>query len=47
MDEVPLTPKPDRVPKSVWAKADKKVLWGKPKFAHKVPTDPVQQNERG
>lgn len=36
MDEVPLTPKPDRVPKSVWAKADKRVLWGKPKFAHKT-----------
>lgn len=36
MDEVPLTPKQDRVPPAVWAKADKKVLWGKPRFAHPV-----------
>jgi len=35
MDEVPLTAKPDAVPAAVWTKADKKVLWGKPKFAHK------------
>lgn len=44
MDEVPLSPKPDRVPPAVWTKADKKVLWGKPKFAHSkleaVPADP-------
>lgn len=33
MDEVSLTPKPDRVPKAVWARPDKRVLWGSPKFA--------------
>lgn len=33
MDELPLSPKPDRVSPAVWTKADKKVLWGKPKFA--------------
>lgn len=42
MDQVPLTPKPDGVPKTVWAKADKKVLWGKPRFAHKKEPPPVQ-----
>jgi hypothetical protein len=36
MDEVPLTPKPDRVTSAVWAKADRKVLWGKPKFVNAV-----------
>lgn len=40
LDEVPLSPKPDRVPKTVWAKADKKVLWGKPQFAH-LPEPPA------
>ncbi len=47
MDELPLSPKPDRVPKSVWTKADKKVLWGKPKFAFPAPALQVQQEERG
>jgi hypothetical protein len=47
MDEIPLTPKPDRVPPAVWVRADKKALWGSPKFAHKALTEPVQQNERG
>lgn len=42
MDELPLSPKPDRVPKSVWAKADKKVLWGKPKFAHRAEQLAIQ-----
>lgn len=45
MDELPLTPKPDRVPTAVWAKADKRVLWGSPKFAHrKEVVEPPPQN---
>ncbi len=32
MDEVHLTPKPDPIPKPVWAKKDRRALWGKPKF---------------
>lgn len=42
MDELPLTPKPDRVTSAVWTKADKKVLWGKPKFAHRKEENPIQ-----
>lgn len=40
MDELPLSPKPDRVPRTAWAKADKKVLWGKPRFAHRKEEPP-------
>lgn len=42
MDEVPLTPKPDPVPKAVWARADRRVLWGNPKFAHRKQEPPAQ-----
>ncbi len=39
MDDLPLTPKPDKVQPAVWDSADKKVLWGKPKFKH-PPVEP-------
>lgn len=32
VDQAPLTPRPDPVPHAVWTKADRAVLWGKPKF---------------
>lgn len=40
MDEVPLSPKPDRIPRAVWARADRKVLWGSPKFTHRKEEPP-------
>lgn len=43
MDEVPLMPKPDRVRPAIWSKADKKVLWGKPRFAHKQEEPPPRE----
>ena len=40
MDELPLSPKPERVPRAVWTRADKRVLWGTPKFAHPTGEGP-------
>jgi hypothetical protein len=42
MDEVPLTPKPDRAPPAAWAWADRRVLWGSPKFAHRKEGPPAE-----
>jgi hypothetical protein len=40
MDEVHLTPQPDPIPTAVWAKKDRRALWGKPKF-RKPPREAV------
>ena len=32
MDELPLSPKPDAIPKAVWDRKDRKELWGRPRF---------------
>lgn len=47
MDEIPLSPKSEAVPKADWNRADRRVLWGKPKFAHPPAVPGQPEGEAG